>query len=49
MEQDVAAVKNSMALKIAATRYGIARNSLRYHVNAETHNKNIGHHLFFKS
>ncbi|KAJ4439773.1 hypothetical protein ANN_07901 [Periplaneta americana] len=35
-------VKNGMPLNTAATRYGIARNTLRYHVNARAEMKNIG-------
>ncbi|KAJ4443266.1 hypothetical protein ANN_04934 [Periplaneta americana] len=42
MAQGVVAVKNSMPLNTAATRYGIARNTLRYHVNDGAEKKYIG-------
>src|SRR5215475_10003222 len=36
-------VQGGMPLKTAAKRHGIARNTLRYHVQAGPNKKNIGH------
>jgi hypothetical protein len=49
MEQTVVAVKHGTLLKTSAALCGIARNTLRYCINARKHKKNIGCPPFLSS
>jgi hypothetical protein len=43
MRAAVLDVQGGMPLQTAEKRYGIARNTLRYHVQAGSNKKNVGH------